>query len=115
VIVTHAGEPAAGPHLTKGQCAELASLGAFIELTAQECVPHLGYPPCPVKEVAQRVDAIGPRQVVLSTDYGYSKELPHPAQGMRDYIDGLWEVGVSEANLKVMAADNAARLLGLKG
>jgi hypothetical protein len=34
---------------------------------------------------------------------------------MRDYIDGLWEVGVSEANLKVMAADNAARLLGLKG
>jgi hypothetical protein len=115
VIVTHAGEPAAGPHLTKAQCAELASLGAFIELTAQECVPHLGYPPCPVKEVAQRVDAIGPRQVVLSTDYGYSKELPHPAQGMRDYIDGLWEVGVSEANLKVMAADNAARLLGLKG
>lgn len=115
VIVTHAGEPAAGPHLTKAQCAELAGLGAFIELTAQECVPHLGYPPCPINEVAERVDAIGPRKVVLSTDYGYTKELPHPAQGMRDYIDGLWEVGVSEANLKVMAADNAARLLGLKG
>lgn len=115
VIVTHAGEPAAGPHLTKAQCAELAGLGAFIELTAQECVPHLGYPPCPIKEVAQRIDAIGPARVVLSTDYGYSDTLPHPAQGMRDYLDGLWEIGVPEAQLKVMAADNAARLLGLRG
>ena len=115
VIVTHAGEPAAGPHLTKAQCAELANLGAFIELTAQECVPHLGYPPCPAKEVAERIDAIGPRQCVLSTDYGYSTEVPRPAPGMRDYIDGLWNIGVSEAKLKIMAADNAARLLGLKG
>ena len=115
VIVTHAGEPAAGPHLTGAQCAELANLGAFIELTAQECVPHLGYPPCPLKEVAERIDAIGPQKCVLSTDYGYSTEVPRPAPGMRDYIDGLWEIGVSEAKLKVMAADNAARLLGLKG
>ncbi len=115
VIVTHAGEPAAGPHLSQAQCAELAGLGAFIELTAQECVPHLGYPPCPIKEVARRIDAIGPQQVVLSTDYGYSTEVPRPAQGMRDYLDGLWEIGVSEAKLKLMAADNSARLLGLKG
>jgi hypothetical protein len=115
VIVTHAGEPAAGPHLTGAQCAELANLGAFIELTAQECVPHLGYPPCPLKEVAERIDAIGPQKCVLSTDYGYSTEVPRPAPGMRDYIDGLWEIGVSEAKLKVMAADNAASLLGLKG
>jgi hypothetical protein len=115
VIVTHAGEPAAGPHLTGAQCAELANLGAFIELTAQECVPHLGYPPCPLKEVAERIDAIGPQKCVLSTDYGYSTEVPRPAPGMRDYIEGLWDIGVSEAKLKVMAADNAARLLGLKG
>jgi hypothetical protein len=115
VIVTHAGEPAAGPHLTKAQCAELANLGAFIELTAQECVPHLGYPPCPLKEVAQRIDAIGPQQCVLSTDYGYSMEVPRPAPGMRDYLDGLWEIGVAEAKLKLMAADNSSRLLGLKG
>jgi predicted TIM-barrel fold metal-dependent hydrolase len=115
VIVTHAGEPAAGPHLTKAQCAELAGLGAFIELTAQECVPHLGYPPCPIREVAERIEAIGPRQCVLATDYGYSTEVPRPAPGMRDYVDGLWAAGVPEANLKLMAADNAARLLGLKG
>jgi hypothetical protein len=115
VIVTHAGEPAAGPHLTPAQCAELASLGAFIELTAQECVPHLGYGPCPVKEVAQRIDTIGPQRVVLSTDYGYSTEVPRPAPGMHDYLDGLWEAGVAEMKLKMMAADNSARLLGLKG
>jgi hypothetical protein len=115
VIVTHAGEPAAGPHLTKEQCVELARLGAFIELTAQECVPHLGYPPKPVSEVAERIDAIGPQQCVLCTDYGYSNEVPRPVPGMRDYVDGLWEAGVSEATLKLMVADNATRLLGLKG
>ncbi len=115
VIVTHAGEPAAGPHLTKAQCAELAELGAFIELTAQECVPHLGYPACPIKEVAERIDAIGSARCVLSTDYGYSTEVPRPAPGMRDYLDGLWEIGVPETKLKEMAAENSARLLGLKG
>jgi hypothetical protein len=115
VVITHAGEPAAGPHLTQAQCAELAALGAFIELTAQECVPHLGYPPCPVKEVARRIEAIGPNKVVLSTDYGYSTEVPRPAPGMRDYLDGLWEAGVSEAKLNLMAADNSARLLRLTG
>jgi hypothetical protein len=83
------GEPAAGRQLTKAQCAELANLGAFIELTAQECVPHLGYPPCPLKEVAECIDAIGPAQVVLSTDYCYSTEVPRPAPEMRDYVDGL--------------------------
>ena len=52
---------------------------------------------------------------MLSTDYGYSTEVPRPAPGMRDYLDGLWEIGVAEAKLKLMAADNSARLLGLKG
>ncbi len=115
VIVTHAGEPLAGPHLNKAQCVELARLGAYIELTAQECVPHMGAPAAPVSEVADRINAIGPEQCVLATDYGWNEDLPHPAQGMRDYIDGLWEAGVSETTLRMMAADNAARLLGLRG
>jgi hypothetical protein len=115
VIVTHAGEPLAGPHLNKAQCVELARLGAYIELTAQECIPHMGAPATPIAEVADRINAIGAEQVVLATDYGWNDALPHPAQGMRDYIDGLWEAGISEATLRVMAADNAARLLGLAG
>jgi len=40
--------------------------------------------------------------------------LPNPAQGLRDCVDGLWAAGVSESDLRLMASDNGARLLGLK-
>ncbi len=114
VVVTHATEQMAGPHLTRAQCVELAELGAYIELTAQLCVAHMGMSPKPVKAVAAMIEAIGPEQVVLGTDYGWTEELPHPAQGLRDYVDGLWEAGLSETMLRRMACDNGARLLGLK-
>lgn len=114
VVVTHAGERIAGPHLTEAQCVELAGLGAYIEITAHSCVGHRGLPPVPFKAVARLIEAIGPEHVVLSTDFGYTTELPHPAQGLRDYVDSLWEAGVSEQTLRLMACDNGARLLGIK-
>jgi len=114
VVVTHACEQMAGPHLSQQQCVELAGLGAYIELTAQLCVAHLGMQPKPVDEVARMIHAIGPEQVVLATDYGWTRELPNPAQGLRDYVDGLWAAGVAERDLRRMACDNGARLLGLK-
>lgn len=115
VVVTHAGEQSAGPHLDKAQCVELAELGANIELTALTCIAHMDNTPMPLKQVADWIYDIGPEHVVLCTDVGWSKDLPHPAQGLRDYVDGLWEAGVSEAQLRQMACDNGARLLGLKG
>ncbi len=114
VIVTHAAEPMAGPHLNQQQCLDLAELGAFIELTAQLCIAHLGMQPKPVSEVAKMIQAIGPERVVLATDFGWTKELPHPAKGLRDYVDGLWEAGCSEGLLRHMACDTGARLLGLR-
>ena len=93
---------------------DLAELGAFIELTAQLCIAHLGMQPKPVSEVAKMIQAIGPERVVLATDFGWTKELPHPAKGLRDYVDGLWEAGCSEGLLRHMACDTGARLLGLR-
>jgi len=37
----------------------------------------------------ETIDAIGPSQVVLATDYGWSEELPRPAPGMLEYADAL--------------------------
>jgi len=115
VIVTHAGEPLAGPHLDQAQCVELAGLGAYIEITAQLCIAHMGASARTPAEVGSLIDAIGPEQCVLGTDYGWSTELPHPAQGMRDFIESLWEAGMSESKLRMMACDNSARLLRLAG
>lgn len=115
VVVTHACEHAAGPHLTPDQCKDLAELGAYIELTALSCFPYPDNKPIPLETVAKMVQDIGPDQIVLSTDFGWCDDHPHPVDGLRDYLDGLWEAGVSEQDLKQMVCDNGARLLGLKG
>jgi hypothetical protein len=114
VIATHVCEQLAGPHLSKAQCCQLAEMGAYLEITAQLCVHHAGATPKPVGEIAALIHAAGPKQCVLATDYGYTDELPHPAQGLKDYIDDLWTAGVSETDLRTMVCDNSARLLGMQ-
>lgn len=111
LVVTHAMNFGAGPHLTAGDCVELASLGAYIELAAATCMASHGPGPA---EVVAAIDAIGPEMVVLSTDYGWNDQLPRPAIGLHDYAAALWDAGASETQLREMACDNPARLLRLE-
>jgi hypothetical protein len=110
LVVTHAMNPGAGPNLSVQECTELAALGAFIELSAATCMQSHG-PSVP--EVVQAVGAIGPEMVVLSTDYGWTKELPRPAAGLHSYVDALWDAGADETQLRRMVCENPARLLQL--
>lgn len=112
VVVTHAMNDGAGPKLTPRECVELAELGAFIELAAATCMASHGPP---AKVVVETIDAIGPEQVVLSTDYGWSDDLPRPAPGLLAYADALWAAGAKEDQLRRMACDNPARLLRMTG
>ncbi len=110
LVVTHAMNPGAGPHLSVQDCVELAELGAWIELTAATCMR--GHGPS-IDEVLRAIRAIGPSHVVLGTDYGWNRDLPAPASGLQDYVDALWAHGASEGDLRLMACANPARLLGL--
>jgi len=110
VVVTHAMNSGAGPRLTVEDCVGLAELGAHIELAASTCMA--GHGPGPA-EVVKAIDRIGPRQVVLATDYGWTEELPRPAIGLHDYADALWQAGAKESALREMACANPARLLKL--
>lgn len=110
LVVTHAMNPGAGPNLSIAECAELAALGAYIELSAATCMQSHG-PSVP--DVVQAIDAIGPEMVVLSTDYGWSNELPRPAAGLLSYVDALWDAGAKEEQLRRMVCENPARLLRL--
>ena len=113
VVVTHAGEKLAGPHLTPEQSRELAGLGAVIEVTAQLCKELFGHPGMTPAEVLAMCRMIGPERVCLSTDYGWGKEVPRPAEGMVEFLDALWGEGVSEDELTTMVSTNPARLLSL--
>jgi hypothetical protein len=114
VLVTHAGEEMAGPRLTPGQCAELADLGAVIELTALTCQSVMGVQGKSPAEMVAMITAIGPARCTLSTDYGWSQLVPRPADGLRDFLESLWEHGVVEKDLETMASTNPARLLRIE-
>ena len=113
VLVTHAGEALAGPALTPGQCRELAELGAIIELTALTCDTVLGHQGKDPKDMAALIRAIGPERCTLATDYGWSQEIPHPAPGLQDFLERLWDHGIGEPELTRMVSANPARLLDL--
>jgi hypothetical protein len=111
LVVTHAMNAGAGPQLSVQDCVELAQLGAHIELAAATCMG--GHGPG-LSEVLQAIRRIGTEQVVLSTDYGWTDELPRPAPGLHAYVDALHALGATEAELRRMVCDNPGRLLKLR-
>ena len=113
VLVTHAGESMAGPKLTPEQCRELADLGATIELTALTCDHAMGQHAKSPDDMVKMMHHIGCARCTLSTDYGWTKAVPHPAAGLQSFMETLWSTGVNEAELTTMVAINPARLLGL--
>jgi hypothetical protein len=112
ILVTHAGEQNSGPKLTPDQCAELADIGAMIELTALECVPtRIGKTP---QQMVAMIRHVGHERCTLSSDYGFNDVLPHPVRGLREFLESLWENGIPEEELQTMVSANPARLLGLE-
>lgn len=113
VIATHVGDEGGGPGLDADQCKELAELGVIMEFSALTCLDHWGTAAMDMDKHAAMIRAVGVDRAFLSSDYGWSKDLPEPVPGMRDYYEALWKAGFSEDELRLMACDTPARLLGL--
>lgn len=110
VLVTHATEDLAGPNLTREQCAELADLGAYIELCAMTCIGGLATRT--PAEMAATIREVGVERVTLGTDFG-QKINPRPAAGLQTYADALYAEGLTDAEIRRMACTNPCALLGL--
>ena len=111
VLVTHAREELAGPNLDVAQCAELAELGAFIELCAMTCIGALATRS--VADVVATIRAVGVDRITLGTDFGQAVN-PHPAAGLQTYADALWAEGLTDTEIRTMACANPAGLLHLE-
>jgi hypothetical protein len=109
VLVTHATEELAGPNLSAAECAELAALGAWIELCAMTCIGALATRS--VAAMIATIRAVGVDRVTLGTDFGQQVN-PHPASGLQTYADALYAEGLSEAEIRTMACTNPVALLG---
>jgi hypothetical protein len=113
VLVTHAGEHMAGPCLTPAQCRDLADLGATIELTALSCNHAICPQATRPEDMVDILRQIGTGRCTLATDYGWSDAIPHPAAALGDFLERLWQLGLSEEELTTMVSRTPAQLLEL--
>lgn len=109
IVITHALEPRFGATLSIEQQKQMVALGAYIEHTYLSALPTGGN--VGLKTLVDAIRILGAGHCILSTDLG-QKENPPPADGMRDAIAALLNLGLSEAELTLMLKTNPARLLG---
>lgn len=119
ILVTHALTTI--PGLSMEQAKQVAKMGAYLEycylqsMTGPDAqhawMKH--WRKVSLKELAQVVDEIGAKSLVLSSDLGQHANMTYP-DAMEDMISGLRKEGVSQADINLMVKTNPARLLGLR-
>lgn len=112
VVMTHALETQVGADHDLGHVVALADRGAMIEFTYLTCIPGGFAATKSPDAMAKAMAAVGPARSIMSTDFGQAKS-PHPALGMRLFIDEMLRAGLAPADVDLMARRNPARLLGL--
>jgi hypothetical protein len=89
----------------------LADLGVFIEHCYRCCMPLLGsYRP---EKYVEAIRLIGANRTILSTDFGQITDVS-PAEGMRQFIATMLQMGISEEDVTLMVKNNPAKLLDLE-
>jgi hypothetical protein len=112
VVATHG---MAGPtNLSVAQAQEAARMGAYIEFVYGGTLEPGS--PVTVEKYAAWIRAVGPAHCILSSDLGGARPYPRPmpAQGMLDFMNNLHKLGLSVADINLMAKTNPARVLGLE-
>ena len=108
IIVTHPYCPV--PNLSIEKQAELAELGAYMELCLFSAMPISGR--VNIHDFAKTVKTIGPKRVVLATDFGQPYH-PSPAEGMRLFCNNLLAAGISKEDINIMVKENPYYLLDI--
>lgn len=109
ILVTHPGWEATDWPLDSLE--KLVEMGAILEYCYVACMPY-GCRLDP-KRLVEGIRRVGPQNCVMSTDFGQPYN-PHPIDGMRQYIKVLQALGITNAEIDLMARRNPARLLSLE-
>jgi hypothetical protein len=109
ILVTHPEWPPTRLTIEQ-QRALLASGKVFFERCYVSAKPPPGH--VPFQTIVEAIEALGTSSTVVSTDFGRA-DLPHPVQGMAEYLQQLARHGFSEDDIDIMARRNPAYLLGL--
>jgi hypothetical protein len=111
MIATHPLADAAWEPYTLEEVQNLADMGVFIEHCYHCCMPLLGsYRP---EKYVEAIRLVGANRTILSTDFGQITDTS-PAEGMRQCIATMLQLGISEEEVTLMVKQNPAMLLDLE-
>ena len=108
IIVTH---PINSMSLEQQQ--EAAKMGAYLEYCYGTTLEYAGKGRQTLAEYAKLMKALGPEHCIMSSDLGNAVNPVHPA-GLKSYIAGMLEQGITEQEIEVMLRRNPAHLIGLE-
>ena len=112
VVATHG---MAGPtNLSVAQAQEAARMGAYIEFVYGAILEKGSK--ITLQNYADWIKAVGPAHCILSSDLGGARPYfrPMPTAGLLEYMTKLHQLGISVADINLMAKTNPAIVLGLK-
>jgi hypothetical protein len=108
ILITHPHNEV--PDLSLEVQLEFAKKGAFLEHCFLATTPLFFN--ARFQQVIEVIRKAGPERCVLATDFG-QVFMPSPAEGMRMFILGLMNQGITAQEIDIMARKNPAKLLGL--
>lgn len=90
---------------------EFVDLGAFVEFTNAPLLHPDGH--LTIRRVYEAIQAIGPGQVVLTTDV-FSRWVPPEPECLRMFVEQLAYCGMPAEDIRTMLAVNPRRFLGIE-
>lgn len=109
-VVTHPLCDVIWPAFTMDQMKRLAELGAYIEHVYRCCLPLVNS--LPPERYVEAVREIGADKTIMATDFAQISDTS-PAEGMRQFIATMLQLGISEDDITLMVKTNPAKLLDL--
>jgi hypothetical protein len=112
VVATHG---MTGPtNLSVTQAKEFAGMGGYIEFV-YGAVLEKGSKTS-LANYAEWMKAVGPEHCIMATDLGGARAYPRPlpTAGMLEFMQKLHAMGISVADINLMAKTNPAKALGLQ-
>ncbi len=112
IIVTHPFISAIGMDVATQKKA--AAMGALLEYPFNATLPPFGPKAnAPMAEHLKAIRAVGPENVVISSDLGQQGNPVHP-DGLLIFIQALKDGGFSAEEIRTMTQTNPAKFLGLQ-
>ena len=99
--------------LTMTQMKEIAGLGTYVGTYCQPMIPSIYQPVADPFETVETIQSMGAERCIVGSDFGQTLHV-NTIDGIRIFIRALLAFGITKEEIKVMIADNPARLLYLE-